>query len=107
MSEPPSDIRRTKIVCTIGPATRSLEMMCELITAGADVFRFNFSHGTEADHAENVDDGASGGQAVRQGDRDPGRPARAEAAARRRRGRRRHSWMWVTEVTITTEDVVG
>ncbi len=29
-------------------------MMCELIRAGADVFRFNFSHGTEADHAENV-----------------------------------------------------
>jgi pyruvate kinase len=55
MSEPPSEIRRTKIVCTIGPATRSLEMMCELIRAGADVFRFNFSHGTEADHAENVE----------------------------------------------------
>jgi pyruvate kinase len=55
MSEPPSEIRRTKIVCTIGPATRSLEKMCELIRAGADVFRFNFSHGTEADHAENVE----------------------------------------------------
>ena len=55
MSEPPSEIRRTKIVCTIGPATRSLEMMCELIRAGADVFRFNFSHGTEDDHAENVE----------------------------------------------------
>ncbi len=55
MSEPPSEIRRTKIVCTIGPATRSREKMCELIRAGADVFRFNFSHGTEADHAENVE----------------------------------------------------
>ena len=54
MSEAKSDIRRTKIVTTIGPATRSLEMMCELIRAGADVFRFNFSHGTETDHAENV-----------------------------------------------------
>ena len=54
MSEPPSDIRRTKIVCTIGPVTRTVEMMCELINAGADVFRFNFSHGTEAEHAENV-----------------------------------------------------
>ena len=48
------DIRRTKIVCTIGPATRSVEMMRELIEAGADVFRLNFSHGTRADHAENV-----------------------------------------------------
>ena len=55
MSEKPQDIRRTKIVCTIGPATRTVETMCELITAGADVFRFNFSHGTEADHAENAE----------------------------------------------------
>ena len=46
--------RRTKIVATIGPATRSVEGMVELIEAGADVFRFNFSHGTRDDHAENV-----------------------------------------------------
>ena len=46
--------RRTKIVATIGPATRSVEQMMELIEAGADVFRFNFSHGTRSDHAENV-----------------------------------------------------
>ena len=50
----PPDIRRTKIVCTIGPATRTVEMMCDLIEAGADVFRLNFSHGTREDHAENV-----------------------------------------------------
>ena len=46
--------RRTKIVATIGPATRSVETMVELIRAGVDVFRLNFSHGTRADHAENV-----------------------------------------------------
>ena len=46
--------RRTKIVATIGPATRTVEMMAELIDAGADVFRLNFSHGTRAEHAENV-----------------------------------------------------
>jgi pyruvate kinase len=46
--------RRTKIVATIGPATRSVEAMTELIEAGVDVFRFNFSHGTRSDHAENV-----------------------------------------------------
>ena len=45
--------RRTKIVATIGPATRSVEMMSELLRAGVDVFRFNFSHGTRSDHAEN------------------------------------------------------
>jgi pyruvate kinase len=49
-----SEHRRTKIVATIGPATRSVETMTELIEAGADVFRFNFSHGTRDDHAENV-----------------------------------------------------
>ena len=54
MSDAPTDFRRTKIVCTIGPATRTVETMCELIGAGADVFRLNFSHGTESEHAENV-----------------------------------------------------
>jgi len=57
MSEKPgaaAERRRTKIVCTIGPATRTVEMMCELIEAGADVFRLNFSHGTAELHAENV-----------------------------------------------------
>jgi pyruvate kinase len=46
--------RRTKIVATIGPATRSTETMKELIEAGVDVFRLNFSHGSRADHSENV-----------------------------------------------------
>ena len=53
MSDAP-DFRRTKIVCTIGPATRTVERMSELIEAGADVFRLNFSHGTAAEHTENV-----------------------------------------------------
>jgi pyruvate kinase len=51
---PADSDRRTKIVATIGPATRSVEQMTELIHAGADVFRLNFSHGTREDHAENV-----------------------------------------------------
>jgi pyruvate kinase len=46
--------RRTKIVATIGPATRSVEGLTELIRAGADVLRLNFSHGSRAEHAENV-----------------------------------------------------
>ena len=54
MSNPPDTRRRTKIVCTIGPATRSVDTMSKLIEAGADVFRLNFSHGTTAEHAENV-----------------------------------------------------
>lgn len=43
---------RTKIVCTIGPASRSPEMLARLAEAGMDVARLNFSHGTQAEHAE-------------------------------------------------------
>ena len=47
--------RRTKIVATVGPATRSVETMADLIDAGADVLRLNFSHGTRDEHAENIE----------------------------------------------------
>ena len=47
--------RRTKIVTTIGPATGTEEGMTELIRAGADVFRLNFSHGTRDEHAERIE----------------------------------------------------
>jgi pyruvate kinase len=46
--------RRTKIVATIGPATTTQERMAELIRAGADVFRLNFSHGTRDEHANRI-----------------------------------------------------
>ncbi|MCG3116218.1 MAG: pyruvate kinase [Candidatus Manganitrophus sp. SA1] len=42
--------RRAKIVCTLGPATRSEEMISRLIGAGADVIRLNFSHGLHEEH---------------------------------------------------------
>jgi pyruvate kinase len=45
-------MRRTKIVATLGPATRDLELLTKLLSAGADVLRFNFSHGTADQHAE-------------------------------------------------------
>ncbi len=44
--------RRAKIVCTIGPASNSEEMIRELMLAGMDVARLNFSHGTHEDHAK-------------------------------------------------------
>ncbi|HEX6174828.1 MAG TPA: pyruvate kinase [Candidatus Binatia bacterium] len=43
-------MRRTKIICTIGPATESAEMLRKLVEAGTDVFRLNFSHGTVSGH---------------------------------------------------------
>ena len=42
-------LRRTKIVATLGPATATLKSIRELITAGVDVFRLNMSHGEEAE----------------------------------------------------------
>jgi len=44
--------RRTKIVCTLGPATRSLPAIRSLIRAGMDMARLNFSHGTREEHAQ-------------------------------------------------------
>ncbi|HEX2188539.1 MAG TPA: pyruvate kinase [Longimicrobiaceae bacterium] len=44
--------RRTKIVCTLGPASSSPERIAALVAAGMDVARINFSHGTLAGHAE-------------------------------------------------------
>ncbi len=44
-------MRNTKIVATVGPASRSPEMLRGLLDAGVDVFRINASHGTHGDHA--------------------------------------------------------
>ena len=45
---------RTKIVCTIGPASRELHMLANLVNAGMNVARLNFSHGGQTYHGENV-----------------------------------------------------
>ena len=53
--EPPSaHKRRTKILATLGPASRDEEMIERLIRAGVNGFRLNFSHGSQDEHAETV-----------------------------------------------------
>ena len=47
--------QKAKIIATVGPASREKEILIELIKAGADVFRLNFSHGTHEDHQKTID----------------------------------------------------
>ena len=47
--------RRAKIVCTLGPASSSESMIRELMRAGMDVARLNFSHGTHEEHARQIE----------------------------------------------------
>lgn len=49
-----TDFAKTKIIGTIGPATSSPEMIEQLLKAGMDVARLNFSHGSYEEHAENI-----------------------------------------------------
>ena len=46
--------RKTKIVCTIGPASESPQILETLIRAGMDVARLNFSHGTQKEHFRKI-----------------------------------------------------
>ena len=47
--------RATKIVATLGPASSSAERLAELVAAGVDVVRLNFSHGPHAEHKKRID----------------------------------------------------
>ena len=99
-------MRRTRIVCTLGPSSTELPVLRRLIAAGMDVARLNFSHGEEATHRQAV---RLVRQAARAADRHIAllqdlqgpkiRTGRlSEPLVRLVRGR---------EVTLTAEDVVG
>lgn len=49
-------MRRAKIVCTLGPATNGQPMLEKLISAGMDVARLNFSHGTHGGHLKTIEE---------------------------------------------------
>ncbi len=59
--------KRTKIVATVGPASASKERILQLIEAGVDVFRINFSHGRWETHETSL-------QLIRDAERESGRP---------------------------------
>jgi len=50
-----SGLRRTKIVATLGPATDDPAVLADMVRAGVDVVRLNFSHGAVADHERRVE----------------------------------------------------
>lgn len=52
ITAPVKSPRKTKIVCTLGPACWTEEGLAELLDAGLNVARFNFSHGDHAGHLE-------------------------------------------------------
>jgi pyruvate kinase len=61
------EARRTKIVCTIGPASSSPDLLDRLVEAGMDAARLNFSHGAHEEHAERA-------QLIRESQQRAGRP---------------------------------
>ncbi|MBA3419372.1 MAG: pyruvate kinase, partial [Geodermatophilaceae bacterium] len=98
--------RRAKIVCTLGPATSTPEMVQALVDAGMDVARLNFSHGTHDHHARAYD-------MVRQASDRSGRSVGILAdlqGPKIRLGRFEQSpvlWVAGEEITITVEECVG
>lgn len=48
-------MRKTKVICTIGPACEDIKILCEMCKAGMNVARLNFSHGTHEEHQNKID----------------------------------------------------
>ncbi|WP_341254962.1 pyruvate kinase [uncultured Dietzia sp.] len=98
--------RRTKIVCTLGPAVASEEGIRELVDAGMDVARLNFSHGEHSDHEANY-------RWVRKASDESGRAVGVLAdlqGPKIRLGRfleGRHEWEEGDRVVITVAEVEG
>ena len=100
-------MRRTKIVCTLGPATKSDEVLRQLIENGMNVARQNFSHGDHAGHKETHD------QVVRVA-KEMGKPVATlldtkgpEVRLRKFAEGKKYEIFQGDSFTLTTRDVVG
>ena len=47
-------MKKTKIICTVGPSTDNVELLRKMMLAGMDLARFNFSHGNHEDHGKRL-----------------------------------------------------
>lgn len=98
--------RRTKIVCTLGPAVASAEKIRKLVDSGMNVARMNMSHGDHADHAQNY-------EWVRKASEESGKAVGILAdlqGPKIRLGRfKENRTVWATGeiITITVEDCEG
>ena len=99
--------RKAKIVCTLGPATRSPEMIRALVAAGMDVARLNFSHGSHQEHGQAF-------HALREMERETGRPlailqdlSGPKIRTGRLRGGQKLPLKTGDTITLTSRDVVG
>lgn len=98
--------RKTKIVCTIGPASESYQMIEKLARAGMDVARLNFSHGTYEEHAARI-------SSVRQASAAIGRPLAVLQdlpGPKIRTGKLKAEKVWLQDgasITLTSEPILG
>ncbi len=98
--------RKTKIVCTIGPATQSYQTLERLTHAGMDVARLNFSHGTYDEHAERIAN-------VRRVSKTLGRALgvlQDLPGPKIRTGKLKAEKVWLQDganITLTTESILG
>jgi pyruvate kinase len=99
-------MRKAKIICTIGPASREIDVLRGMVRSGMDVARLNFSHGDAETHRENV-------ERIRSAAKAEGRPVAILVdlqGPKFRMGKIIESGVFANEgdaVTLTTDELIG
>ena len=99
-------LRKTKIICTIGPATADFDSLKKLMECGMDVARLNFSHGTHEMHAAIIQNLRAASDALRK----PIAIIQDLQGPKIRIGTFQHDQIELTDgdpFTITTDQIVG